>query len=74
MTRELEVKKLAEQLGYQILFEKPENKLIRFRRNDKKIDVWFSTMTIGIYHEGKEAVYKRDQTFDNLVDIFDTHV
>ena len=48
---------LAEQFGYKIFFERP-NSLIRFKRDKRMVDVWYSTMTIGIYENGTQKFYK----------------
>lgn len=48
---------LAEQFGYKIFFERP-NSLIRFKRDNRMVDVWYSTMTIGIYENGTQKFYK----------------
>lgn len=48
---------LAKQFGYEVFFERP-NSLIRFKRDEKMVDVWYSTMTIGIYENGTQKFYR----------------
>lgn len=47
---------LAKQLGFVLHFHKPQNCLLRFRRDYYTVDVWYSKMTVGIseHYEGRK--------------------
>lgn len=66
----------AEDLGWDILFEKPEHYQVRFSRNEIRMDVWYSKMTVSVIEKGKEPKYYRfvsekklDQLLDNPIQI-----
>lgn len=72
------IKDLAKDFGYELVFEKPANCLIRIQRDGVRIDVWYSKMTVGIQqlnHEGYFAKfdweYLRDVSEETFVDILD---
>lgn len=56
--------------GYEAILERPENKLVRFAKDDTTsyIDVWYSTGTVGIQRNGNTR-YVRDMTIDKITAI-----
>lgn len=61
---------LAHEFHFELLFHKPENFLLRFARDGKRVDVWYSRMTIGIMEPHLAARFKYDVTEAELVEIF----
>ncbi len=59
---------LAKQFGYEVFFERP-NSLIRFKRDDKMVDVWYSTMSVGVYEDKTQKFYKK-VPFEDLAEYF----
>lgn len=39
---------IAHDEGWELVMDKPENRLLRFERGDFRIDIWTSTCTIGL--------------------------
>lgn len=70
MTYQEKIKFLSDDYGYSMILEKPENKLMRFQRGDWWIDVWHSTMTVGIYFRARNKKYIRNVSLDELKYIF----
>lgn len=62
---------LAKEFSFEVLFRKPENCLIRFHRDNVKIDLWHSKMTVAIYiAEHTRDKYLYEVSKDDLVEIF----
>lgn len=59
---------LAKQFGYEVFFERPNN-LIRFKRDEKMVDVWYSTMTVGVYENRTQTFYRKVEE-SNLAEYF----
>ncbi len=59
---------LAKQFGYEVFFERP-NSLIRFKRDEKMVDVWYSTMSVGIYENKTQKFYK-NVSLEDLAEYF----
>ncbi len=59
---------LANQFGYEVFFERP-NSLIRFKRDEKMVDVWYSTMSVGIYENKTQKFYK-NVSLEDLAEYF----
>ena len=59
---------LAKKFGYTVLFERP-NSLIRFKRDEKMVDVWYSTMTVGVYENRTQTFYRKVEE-SNLAEYF----
>ena len=59
---------LAKQFGYEVFFERP-NSLIRFKRDEKMVDVWYSTMSVGIYENKTQKFYK-NVALEDLAEYF----
>lgn len=54
---------IAVAFDFELIFEKPDNKLLRFQRFPVKVDVWYSSGTIGLYYPGgKTQQFFRDKT------------
>lgn len=63
-----ELKEFAiKHLGFEVQFEKPEFNLVRFVRDDIRVDVWLSG-TVGIY-KNKEQKHIRNQSFADTKEI-----
>lgn len=60
--------KLAPQFSLEVEFERPQYHLVRFKRDDVRIDVWRSG-TVGIYKDGKQR-FLRDVKPDDIAEIF----
>jgi uncharacterized iron-regulated protein len=61
----------AEDLGWDVYREEPEQYKITFVRNEVRLDVWYSRMTVAIMQKGKPAKYHRfvsEKKFDQLLD------
>ncbi len=54
---------LAEQFGYKVFFERPNN-LIRFKRDEKMVDVWYGSMTVGVYENKTQKFYRNVKETD----------
>ena len=70
---------LASQFGFVVDFERPNNCLVRFKRDYGtseyvRIDVWYSKWTVGVYRkqwtEFEGQRYAHNVTEDDLVEIF----
>ena len=59
---------LAKQFGYEVFFERP-NSLIRFKRDEKMVDVWSSPMSVGIYENKTQKFYK-NVSLEDLAEYF----
>lgn len=59
---------LANQFGYEVFFERP-NSLIRFKRDEKMVDVWYSTMSVGVYENKTQKFYK-NVSLEDLAEYF----
>lgn len=59
---------LAKQFGYEVFFERP-NSLIRFKRDEKMVDVWYSTMSVGVYENKTQKFYK-NVSLEDLAEYF----
>lgn len=60
--------RLAAQFSFEVEFERPLTKMVRFKRDYTRIDVWQSG-TVGIY-ENKEQRYIRNVPPEDLAEIF----
>ena len=61
----------AEDLGWDILKEEPEQYKIRFVQQEVRIDVWYSKMTVAVLQRGHAPKYYRfvsDKKLDELLD------
>jgi hypothetical protein len=66
-----EIYKMAKQTDSELVMKKPDNLLIRFKRDDVTIDVWYSKMTVGIYVDNIDTCrYLYDVSMDDLFEIF----
>lgn len=63
-----EVTELASQFSLEVDFERPDTKLVRFKRDSVRIDVWQSG-TVGIYEHGNQKFLKHVSR-ENLVELF----
>ena len=63
-----QILQLAKQFGYEVFFERP-NSLIRFKRDEKMVDVWYSTMSVGIYENKTQKFYK-NVSLEDLAEYF----
>lgn len=56
--------------GYEAILERPENKLVRFAKDESGsyIDVWYSTGTVGVQRHGNTH-YMRDMTISQITNI-----
>lgn len=62
--------KTAKETGFKVIMEKPEQMLLRFRRDEMTVDVWFSRMTVGVYSdENDNARYLYDVSPDDLFEL-----
>lgn len=68
---------LATKHGYNLMIDNPELCMLRFirpeSRNNIKIDVWYSTMTAGLYRKHNDAIYSKDNSLediDNLLKVY----
>lgn len=59
---------LAKHFGYEVFFERP-NSLIRFKRDEKMVDVWYSTMSVGVYENKTQKFYK-NVSIEDLAEYF----
>jgi hypothetical protein len=67
---EREITTLAESHGYYLEFHKPENKLLRFRADHEfAVDVWYTSMTVGIMHINQQIRYEREVSLQRLEQI-----
>ena len=70
------LKFLADDYGYSMLWDKPDNKLVRFEKGIFWVDVWYTTMTVAVHKETKgrwkrDVKYIKGVTMDSLSNIFD---
>lgn len=52
--------------GYRLLAEDEGQRLIRLIRNDTRIDIWYSKMTVGIMKFGQKTKYHKHVTEEKL--------
>lgn len=52
-----EMMEFVKQFSFSIEFERPQTRMIRYRRDGIRIDVWESG-TLGIYKNGKQSFFK----------------
>lgn len=52
-----EIHNFIRQFSFEVDFERPETKLVRYKRDDVRVDVWMSG-TIGVYRNGAQKFYK----------------
>lgn len=69
MYEPLTIIQLAKKFSFSTVFQKPDNKLLRFKRDDVMVDVWYSTMTVGFYHNGT-ARYVKNVDYNDLPEVF----
>ncbi len=67
-SKQEQIESIAKEFGYTLVFRKPENCLLRFERDGLRIDVWWTTLTVGVMEPGKEAWYHRRLSWDNLIE------
>lgn len=63
------LKCLTHDEGWEVQFEKPDNRLVRFAKGNIRIDVWYSVMTVGIYEYRKQATYERQVSEERLLEL-----
>lgn len=54
----MNIPEFVRQFSFEFEFEKPEYGLIRYKRDDLKIDIWQSG-TLGVYRDGRQTFYKK---------------
>lgn len=55
------------QFSFEVEFEKTGPGLIRYKRDDVRVDTWYSG-TLGIYRDGKQTFYK-NRSLEDLKEI-----
>lgn len=51
------IEEFVKQFSFEVEFYREKTSLIRFKRDDLRIDVWKSG-TLGIYRDGKQSFFK----------------
>jgi hypothetical protein len=59
----LKAEEWLKQFSFEVEFYRRQTRLIRFKRDDIRIDVWASG-TLGIYRNGKQSFFKNLSTED----------
>lgn len=67
--RKQKVIDLAKQFSFEVLWRKDDVHLIRFERDYTKIDVWCSSMTVGIY-ENRTQKFLKKVSMEDLAELF----
>lgn len=60
---------LAGEFGFDLVFHKKENCLLRVERDGIRIDYWYTTGTVGIMLPHEQARFVRNVSDDLLVEI-----
>ena len=60
---------LAEQFDFKLLHHDNKYKFFRFQRDEFRIDLWYTKMTVGIYREHEKAFFHHDVTEEGFVEL-----
>lgn len=71
MNKISKIVKLAKKCGWNCIMRKPENALLRFKKDGTAIDVWWTKMTVGLMPDDEEKTYYMyDLSMDDLFELF----
>lgn len=62
---------MGQDQGWELLAEDDKQKLVRLVRDNTRIDIWYSRMTVGILKRGQKPVFHRHVTEEKLDEILD---